>query len=218
MAYLHAYIPTCEAFGWSGGPEFKTRIVEMSNGRDRRNADWAQPRHNYILPFQNITPEGYIGIKQTHLTARGMLHAFLYRDRLDFTAVNQLLGVAEAGQSEFQLSKLSVLDGVAYQRNVYALYQPDPDDPAQAVEVTPQITVNGSPAGGWTFDRDRGLAFPPSPMTGGEIVRWSGEFSIWVRFNQDGLPFSIDNKHADQFIINGQVELIETAAPILVVS
>lgn len=213
MAYIRAYIPACESFGWNGGPQFKTRIVEMSNGRERRNADQAQPRHNFILPFANIDPKKYAGIKQTHLLMRGMLHNFLYQDRLDFEAVNELFAVAEAGQDEFQLSKLSAQDGVSYQRNIYALYVPAARHSAESIEATPQITVDGVAAIGWTFDHDRGLAFPPAPMAGGEILRWSGQFSVWVRFNQDSLPFSIDNKSAEGFAINGQVELMEYAAP-----
>jgi uncharacterized protein (TIGR02217 family) len=213
MAYIRTYIPACETFGWNGGPEFKTRRVEMANGRERRNGDWSQPRHSFILPFANIDPGTYAGIKQTHLLMRGMLHNFLYQDRLDFAAENELFAVAAAGQDEFQPSKLTTQDGVSYQRNVYALYVPAEPLAAEAVQSTPQITVDGAPASGWTFDYDRGLAFPPAPMVGDEVLRWSGQFSLWVRFNQDALPFSIDNKSQSGFAINGQVELMEYAAP-----
>lgn len=218
MDYLRAYIPACEAFGWSGGNGFKTAIVQMANGRERRNAEWSQPQHRFTLPFQNISQSQYIGIKQMHLTALGMLLPFLYLDQSDHTADSELVAVATPGQTEFQLTKTSVISGVSFQRKVFALYVPDGDDPGEAVEADPVISVNGVIASGWAFDHDRGVAFPPAPMTGGEVVRWSGQFSIWVRFNQDDLPFSIDNRSGGEFVMNGQVELLEMPPPPEVVS
>lgn len=218
MAYRRVYIPACEAFGWSGGPGFQTRIVEMASGRNRRNADWDQPKHRFVVGFQNIPPELYAGIKQLHLNSQGMLHTFLFRDRLDYQADNALAAVATPGQTVVQLGKATQMDGVVYERKVFALYSPDPNDPGGAIPVTPVIRVNNVVTGGWTFDRDRGLAFPPSPLSGGQSISWSGEFSLWVRFNQDDLPFSIDNRTEQGFAVNGQVELVEEFAPILLES
>lgn len=203
MAYLRAQIEACESFGWEGGPEFKTRIVQMANKRERRNAEWAQPRHRYELPFQNIGPSDYASIKQMHLVCRGMLHAFLYRDPLDNMADDEVFGVGDGSLAEYQLSKLSVVDGVSYQRNVYAL----PDPPA----VT--VTANDVPVSGVTVDPDTGRIVFDTPPANGAILRWSGPFMIWVRFNQDWLPFSIDNRSADGFAHNGTVELIEVPPP-----
>ena len=204
MAYLRAQIEACEAFGWEGGPEFRTRIVEMQNKRERRNADWAEARHRFTLPFQNIDPERYANIKQMHLVCRGMLHAFLYSDPLDSTADDQLFAVGDGTQTEFQLSKLSVIDGVTYQRNVYALPDSTPDF---------EVTANDSPVVAYTLDRDRGLITFDSAPPNGALLRWSGPFLVWARFNQDWLPFSIGNRTADGFAHNGSVDLIEVPPP-----
>lgn len=204
MAYLRAQIEACETFGWEGGPEFRTRIVEMQNKRERRNADWAEARHRFTLPFQNIDPERYSNIKQMHLVCRGMLHAFLYSDPLDNTADDQLFAVGDGTQTTFQLSKLSVIDGVTYQRNVYAL----PDD-TSGIEVT----SDNSPVSNYTLDPDRGLITFDSAPGNGDILRWSGPFLVWVRFNQDWLPFSIDNRGPSGFVHNGTVDLMEVPPP-----
>ena len=98
MAYLKAFVRPCATYGWTGGAEFKTRIVELANGRERRNADWQQPRHRYTIAFMNISREAYREIKSMQMVARGMTHAFLHRDALDFQAVNELFGVGD-GQS-----------------------------------------------------------------------------------------------------------------------
>lgn len=204
MAYLRAYIDACAAYGWSGGPEFKTRIVEMASGRERRNAEWSNARHRFTLPFLNIDNEKYRAIKQHHLTCRGMLHAFLYRDPLDNIADNETFGIGDGVRREFQLSKLSVISGVFYQRNVYAL----PDAPSDLA-----VTVDGVPTTAFTVDRDRGVVLLDSAPALNAVLRWSGQFVVWVRFNQDWLPFSIDSVMGDGFAHNGDIELIEVAAP-----
>lgn len=214
MAYLRAYIPACETYGWDGGPRFNTRIVTLMNGRERRNADWEQPQHAFSLPFNNLLQSAYAQIKQMQLACQGRLNCFLYRDRLDSTASNEVFAVAEAGQDTFQLAKWSTVDGVSYRRTVHALYQPDPNNPGAALPVTPVITVDGTPTVAFTVDHDTGEVVFDEGMVGGEILRWTtASFSIWVRFDNDYLPMSINNKSGDDFVISGDVNLLEMPPP-----
>lgn len=198
MAYLDAYLGPCPGFGWQGGPEFATQIVDLANGRERRNALWADARHKFEAPFLNIKPDAYRRIKQMHLVCKGRLHCFRFRDELDHTAANDLFGVGAGSETVFQLRKVSEIGGVFYDRFVYAIR-------------SAEITVDGVPASP-AVDRDRGLVTFPTAPTG--ELRWSGEFDIWVRFDQDYLPFSLDNANArgDKFI-NGSVTLIEVPPP-----
>lgn len=213
--YLRKYIPACETFGWVGGPEFMTRIVEMRNGRERRNAEWANARHRFRLPYGNLKSSDYAKIKSHHLVCRGRLHNFLYQDRLDHSAQAAVFGIAEAGQTAFQLGKTSELDGVSYFREVNCLYRPDPASPGDALEVVPVIMVNDTPTTAFSVDPDTGAGEFDSPLTGGEVLSWSGEFSIWVRYDNDHLPWSIDNRFASgAYAINGTVDLIEMPPPV----
>jgi uncharacterized protein (TIGR02217 family) len=193
--YLDAYLEPCPGYGWQGGDAFKTLIVEMANGRERRNAEVAQARHQYQAPYNNITKEAYRNIKQMHLVCRGMLRSFKFRDELDYQAEDEAFGVGNGVQTEFQLLKQSLVDGVSYQRYVYAIE-------AATVEV------NGTPTA-VTIDYDRGLVTFGVAPAGGAALTWSGTFAVWVRFNQDYLPFSIDNLNA----VNGSVDLIEVQPP-----
>lgn len=201
--YLRAFIDACEGFGWTGGPEFKTLIVPMANGRERRNADWSQGRHRFSLPFNNIDAASYRSIRQMFEVCRGMAGQFLYHDPLDPAANEETIGFGDGVNDLFQLNKVATVDGVSYQRIVYALG----DDDAIA------ITIDGTPTSAYTLDRDRGtLVFDVAPADGAE-VQWTGPYAIWVRFNNDWLPFSIDNRMGGDYARNGSVDLIEVAAP-----
>lgn len=208
--YLKAFIPACESFGWSGGPEFKTRLRVLTNGRERRNADWAQERNRYTIPFQNIGREEYTSIRQMFQTCQGMLHAFLYRDPLDYEADNEVFAVAD-GSSTYQLTKASIIDGVVYQRRIYALYSPGEN--GLSIPETPTVTVNGTPTA-VTVDYERGTVSFGAPPTPGAILRWSGFFAVWVRFDADWLPMSLDNRRGMDYAHNGTITLMELPAPV----
>lgn len=202
MAYLDMSLDECAAYGWQGGPEFNTQIVQMANGRENRNALWANARHKYQVPFNNIDRTTYSQIKQKHLIARGRLHNFQFTDRLDYQAVNEEFADGGDGVTTvFQLGKISSSDGVFYYREVYII-----DDGAT-------VTVNNVPSSP-TIDQERGLVTFAVAPANGTILRWTGTFKVWVRFDQDYLPFSIDNGGGDGAkYMNGSIDLIEQPPP-----
>lgn len=197
MSHLDAYLTPCPGYGWEGGPQFKTLIVGLQNGDEYRNAEWAEVRHSYSAPFNNIDRDAYREIKRMFLVCRGMLHAFRFRDQLDYQAESEDFGTGDASEAEFQLRKISDVDGVEYARNVYA------------IRGTPAITINGTPTTAFNINPRTGMVqFDVAPANGA-VLRWTGEFDIWVRFGTDSIPFSLDNPDRT----NGSVSLIEVAPP-----
>lgn len=195
--HLDAYLEPCAAYGWEGGPQFRTNIVELQNGDEFRNADWAEARHVYTAPFQNITPEAFRALKRMFLVCRGMNHAFRFRDELDYQADDEVFGAGDATTTGFQLAKISEVDGFTYTRYVYAL------------AGTPTITVNGTPTTAFSVNERTGQIEFDTPPAAAAVLRWSGEFDIWVRFATDFLRFSLDNLQAT----NGAIEAIEVRPP-----
>ena len=195
--HLDAYLAPCPGYGWDGTPRFKTQIDFLQNGDEYRNAEWIECRHEFNAPFLNISKPAYRSIKQMFLVCRGMLHAFRFRDELDYQADDDIFGVGNGVEDTFQLSKISVVDGVEYARNVYALAS------------EPTITINGTPTTAVTVNLRTGQVRFDNPPAGAAVLRWSGEFDIWVRFATDTIPFSLDNPDAT----NGVLGLVEVPAP-----
>lgn len=196
--YLNAYLEECQGYGFEGGPTYSTNIVSLRNGHERRNAMRDQPLHTYNTSFNNISKEAARNVKRMFMMCRGMAKAFKFKDYLDFEADQEDFSVGDGSKKIFQLSKVTVIDGIQYFRNIYSV-RPGIKIYDNDVEVTSGVTV----------DYDRGvITFENAPQVG-HILSWSGEFDIWVRFNTDSLSFTIDSIDAT----NGMITLIEVAPP-----
>lgn len=195
MSYLDAYINLAGTFGWQGGPSFSTRVTTLANGREVRESMWARVRHSFTVPFENLEVAQYREVKRMHLVCRGMAHGFRFRDELDYQAQNEVFGYGDGAATAFQLCKISAIDGLEYQRDCFAI-------------VSAAVTVNGVAAAA-AVDLRRGRVTFAAPPANDAVLRWTGEFDVWVRFNQDDLPFSLANLDA----CTGTIELIELPPP-----
>lgn len=199
MTFYATTIPPEAAFGFQGGPEFSTNIKAMASGREKRNADWAQCKHKYTAPFQNITNANYLLIKAVHLGMRGRLHTFLFQDKADYQASAEQFGTGDGATKIFQLSKTSNAGGGA----TYTRVITKPDVMSGIV-----IRVNGVVTAA-TVDSTTGLVTFSSAPAGGAVLTWTGNFYVHVRFDNDSLPFSIDDRSGSTYIQNGSIDLIE---------
>jgi uncharacterized protein (TIGR02217 family) len=197
--HIDAYLAPCPGYGWDGTPRFKTTVDVLQNGDEYRNAEWAEARHEYSAPFLNISKDSYREIKRMFLSCRGMLHAFRFRDELDYEATAEQFGTGDGVETEFQLNKVSTTDGVEYVRNVYAL----------KLGADPVLTVNGTPTTAFSYNNRTGVVLFDVAPAAAAVLRWTGEFDIWVRFATDTIPFSLDDPDAT----NGLLSLIEVPAP-----
>lgn len=210
--YVRNYIKACEAFGWEGGPEYNTEIVAMLNKAEKRNARWAQSRFFATVPFLNLSPERYDSVLAMFEDRMGRWGAFLYRNRLSYTAEDVEFGVGDGVQTEFQLVAEVQVGLRKRTRNVYAIYVPEEDSNGEAVPADVVVRVNGS-ATPVSIDYDRGVVTFSAAPAMGAVLTWSGEYSHWVRFANDRLPFSIDNRSAEGFTTNGMIEVVEVNPP-----
>lgn len=195
--YLNVYFPVCEGYGWEGGPEFQTQIVTLQNGREFRNENFAVAQHRYTTNFLNISVEAANNIRKIFYVCRGRSRVFRYVDALDSTASQDDFAIGDGTTKTFQIGKFSIMDGVEYFRYVYALQE-------FTLYVNDVLTTSG-----YTVDMDRGTITFSSAPADNAVLSWSGEFDVWVRFDQDYLPFTLDNPNAT----NTQITLLEMPPP-----
>jgi uncharacterized protein (TIGR02217 family) len=100
------------AFGASGGPQFRTSVVELASGFEQRNADWSIERRRYDLIHAAKTRDDFDELLAYYLTvARGRLRAFRFRDPMDHNdrhgdAIGWLGSGAGTGAPTHQMQKI----------------------------------------------------------------------------------------------------------------
>lgn len=190
MAYLKAYLNPTMSFGWKGGGMFSTDKDQLRSGRERRNAGWSQPKRKISAPYQMLSDAAWRDIEEMHEVCMGMLHCFLFHVSRFDKATNDEFGIGDGTQTQFQLARFAQRGGLKFYRDVHALFRPDGTGGATA--VVPVITVGGVPTTDFTVDYGTGVVTFNSAPAPGAVLRWSGPYSHWVRFDQDWLPFSFD--------------------------
>lgn len=192
----------CPAYGWMAGPADDTLVVTLRNRNELRQARGDLSRRTFVLPFQNITHADYLTyLLNAHMAMRGRLHTFLVKDWLDFEAEAESLGTAPAGSNAVQLKKTYSFGLATREREI--------TKPLSSVVVYEDTGSSGPVAKAGTLDTLTGIFTPTDPWAVGAEVTWTGEFRVWVRFNNDYMPMTIDNASAGKHVVNGSVELIE---------
>ena len=73
------------AYGATGGPQFRTQIVELASGFEQRNADWSIERRRYDVVHTAKSRDDFDELLAYCLTiARGRLNGFRFRDFSDY--------------------------------------------------------------------------------------------------------------------------------------
>jgi uncharacterized protein (TIGR02217 family) len=178
--------PLAVSFGASGGPERKNEIVQLSSGREKRNARVAHSRRSYDAGTGVRSLEDLYDVLAFFEARRGSLYAFRFRDpfdmkscRLDATPgpLDQMLGVGDGAKTNFELVKNYGEGGQAYARPIM-----------KPVTGTLRVAVAGvektSPAD-FSFDEASGsVLFAAGAVPAeGDAVSAGYEFDVPVRFD-----------------------------------
>jgi uncharacterized protein (TIGR02217 family) len=190
VAYIPTRLSSCVAYGFSGGPEYSTLVIDMDNGREQRNQQWLYPKHTYSAQYLNLDKIAQREIIAAFHAAAGRLHAFRFKDWNDYEAIAEPLAPATGTSTPVQLIKTYSLGPQARVRLIQA--------PVSAV-----IKRNGVAVAG-TLDANTGLFTPSAPWAAGTYT-WDGEFDVWVRFASDHNAFTIGAPNGR----TSDVELIE---------
>ena len=172
------------ALGVSGGPERITDIVNLSNGREARNARWRNSRRSYDAGSGVRSVADLYAVLAFFEARSGELYGFRFRDPVDhqsgppgqvIAATDQVIGTGDGVTAEFQLRKTYADAGASVARTI-----------AKPVAGSVRVAVNGAEQAASRFTVDTttgrvtfGSAFIPPA---GAIVQAGFEFDVPVRF------------------------------------
>jgi uncharacterized protein (TIGR02217 family) len=196
-AFHEVRFPLRLALGTSGGPVRRTDIVNLSNGRENRNARWRDSRRSYDAGSGIKSVADLYAVLEFFEARRGRLHGFRFRDPLDGTsaapgmavaATDQLIGTGDGQTATFPLVKTYGDAAAGWVRRI-----------AKPVAGTVTVSVDGfaQPTGAYAVNVVTGMvtfAVAHVPVEGAE-VRAGFEFDVPVRFDTDRID--VDLAHFD---------------------
>jgi uncharacterized protein (TIGR02217 family) len=199
-----------------GGPMFSTEVAELSGGNESRNGAWNLPRHRFEVDLQNRSEVEFEAVKSLFLIARGRLHGFRFRDQTDCsaTATVGLLGTGVgSGVAAYQMYKRYTAGSNTFDRKIL---KPVSGSISVFKNGTPQTIVVSAPgAGQCTVDTTTGIVtFGGSAPTGVDVLTWSGDFDVPVRFDLDAMQARAVRTYAAKSLMSwDSIALIELRNP-----
>lgn len=191
MAFHEIRFPDNISRGAKGGPERRTRIVELASGDEERNASWANSRRRYDVSYGVRRADDLAAVVAFFEARNGRLHAFRFKDWSDYksclpsatpASTDQIIGTGNGSTTAFQLVKTYASGAQSWAR---AILKP--------VAGTVAVSLNGVAQGsGWSVNTTTGIVTFTVPPTTGAVIRAGLEFDVPVRFDTDELPVTLD--------------------------
>ncbi|WEX07729.1 DUF2460 domain-containing protein [Chelativorans sp. AA-79] len=193
--------PLGVSFGATGGPERRNEIVQLTSGREKRNARMAHSRRHYDAGTGVRSLEDLYEVMAFFEARRGSLHAFRFRDPFDMkssaphrapTAFDQEIGMGDGATSRFVLMKTYGVGEDAYRREI-----------TRPVAETVLVAVAGVPkqiSADYSTDPETGeLVFSAGAIpAAGEKITAGFEFDVPVRFDTERLSACVTAFRAGQ--------------------
>lgn len=143
MDFHEVRFPASLSFGSIGGPERRTEIVTLANGFEQRNSPWAHARRRYDAGIGMRSLDDIAALIAFFEARRGQVFGFRWKDWADFKSGrasrdvsydDQVIGLGDGINRNFQLSKTYQSGGVSYDRPI-----------AKPVAGSVRIGIQGEP-------------------------------------------------------------------------
>lgn len=190
MGFHAVALPSNLSYGTSGGPAFRTTIVQSQGGREQRFANWSNPRRKYSAQITNEDPATVQEWLTFFIAREGALNGFLFYDYTDHSTASDgvgtpddedvVIGTGDGTETQFQLVKKYTDSAATKTRTI-----------TKPIESTLVVAVNGVNTTAFTVDTSTGIITMNSAPTSGHDVTAGFEFYVPVRFDdsldEDGL-------------------------------
>ena len=165
--------PLRVALGTIGGPRRRTDIVDLSNGRESRNARWKDSRRQYDAGSGIRALADLYAVLAFFEARGGELYGFRFRDPVDFrscgpdaapAATDQAIGLGDGATRVFQLMKTYADAGGKAERVI-----------AKPVAGSVVVAVDGAQVADFTVDTTSGsVTLAMAPAAGAVVSAGTG--------------------------------------------
>lgn len=119
MATFHdVQFPPQVSYGSSGGPKFKTTVLELASGYEKRNIEWSKIRAEYDVSQGVKTTEDMDVLRAFFYARQGRAYSFRFKDWGDYILEKQGIGVTDASTAQFSTYKRYSSGGVDFDRPI----------------------------------------------------------------------------------------------------
>lgn len=191
------------AFGATVGPTYLTVVTPVYSGRDGRIPAWSQSRIRFDVGRRCMNVADTATLDAFFRAVKGRAYGFRIKDWTDYTCTtSQGVLSATATAGTYQLGKRYVSGALSETRAI-----------AKPVAGTVLVFKNGVQiTSGLTLDTTTGLV-TISPTPGGtDVLTWSGQFDVPVRFDADEMKKQIMDRNGasgDLLVDWGSIPIIE---------
>jgi uncharacterized protein (TIGR02217 family) len=181
------------SYGATGGPRFRTTVIETAGGHEFRNALWAVARGEWNIAFNQLDASQLDGVLAFWYARQGRLRAFRYFDWLDFSVTDQNIGTGDGSATAFQCVKTYASAGQTYTRTLTKMIHNETLGQGLGL-LKCRFFVNGvekfDPAD-WTLDVNTGIVIFVVAPPNGQAVTADLFFDVPARFADDDLAAKI---------------------------
>lgn len=122
MSFHNVRLPVDVERGAQGGPGFKTTVIELSSGFEKRNIDWERSRGKWDVGYGFDDKEDLVAPLTAFFYARrGKAYGFRFKDWSDFEIARQTIGTGDAVTVAYQVFKRYSSGGYDFDRKITRL-------------------------------------------------------------------------------------------------
>lgn len=193
MAFHNVQLPSDVERGAQGGPRFKTTILILGGGLEKRNIDWATTRAEYDISYGIESKADYSDVIEFFYARQGRAHSFRFKDWADFAITAQNVMTTDGSTATVSMFKRYTDTGATFDR---LITKPLASGWVVTVNAVSQTVVyDTSPAAAEVaINTTTGLITLGSThaATSGQAVDITGEFDVPVRFDTDALDINVE--------------------------
>jgi uncharacterized protein (TIGR02217 family) len=181
-----------------GGPRFSTDVVVVNSGAESRNQVWQYPLGHWDFGDRSMPDNELTEIINFFNAVAGMAIGFRFKDWGDFSVIasNGILGPVGVGTglATYQLTKKYVSGSYSTNRVI----RKPVSSTVSVFKNGTLVPVGANPGNVASIDYTTGTVtfVAPYPQTT-DVITWSGEFDVPVRFDTDQLKYRFDAAHVE---------------------